>query len=495
MVRHEKYLGEGMVPILRSSAVLRPEFFGGLVFNHFFPPEIQLDRIRYSIVCKCNGANTVQDIRNFVQEKTIHSQKYIKSIVQSTLSTLENYLLLYWRKEKLLSPRDFSFKENTQDIPKGHLSAPIALIWELTRACNLKCKHCFSSSGRQENNELTTNEVKKNIDSFAENRILYINFTGGEPLLRRDFFDILKYASTKNIFFDFSTNGYLLTDKTVSNLKGTNVMQVQVSVDGLEETHDNLRGVKGAFKRALKAIKLLSQANFDVVISCTVNRTNIKELPKLIDMALTVGASSFKTTLFIPIGQGGFNQEELAINSNDVQQLSLLMSKKKKELSGRLSIMLTSCYPWLLDESLPRNPKWLRSEYICCAAGTSNLFITSDGNVVPCPFLREHVLGNLRNDRPSDLWKAKTLETFRKLKPMDLKGKCKECDYLGDQCFGGCRAAALAYSDDLYGEDPFCWKVSQNSETKSTFTDHSNRAVINSGRSVYRPSEGIGVTY
>lgn len=457
MSTDQQYLNEEMVPKLRSYSVLRPEYFGGLVFNHFLPPEIRFDRIRYSIACRCNGENNINDIINYVRKNTIHSKKYVKSIVSSTLNTLDNKLLIYWLNEKTAAHIKIKEK-NSENTIKEYLSAPISLIWELTHACNLRCRHCFSSSGLKEDNELSTDEVKNNLDLFAENRIFNINFTGGEPLLRSDIFEIFEYASTKKIFFDFSTNGFLIRKKTVSKLKETNVTQVQVSIDGFEKTHDFIRGVSGAYKRTLEAIKLLISEEIDVAISCTVNKKNIKEVPKLIDWASKIGVDSFKTTLFIPTGKGEFNKNELIITPYDVKELSLMMKKKQRDLTGQLSIMLHSCYPWLIDRPSQKRPDWLRSKNIYCAAGTRNLFITSDGNVTPCPFLRDFVIGNLRKEKISDIWNSRVLDIFRKIRPVDLKGKCKECVYLGDQCFGGCRAAAFAYSNDLYGEDPFCWK-------------------------------------
>ena len=451
---------ETQVPVLRSSAVLRAEFFGGLLLNYFLPPKMMLDRIRFRIACMCNGAYTLKEIKKHLGDELYHSREYVDYLVESTLHRFETNLLLYWKNEKLDKPYHFSHLTNTQVDGRHHLSAPVGLIWELTRACNLKCKHCFSDSGRPESKELTTEEVKAAIDLFADQKVFYINFTGGEPLLRSDLFDILHYVSSKRISIDLSTNGFLVTAKTVELLQETNVFQVQLSIDGLGDSHDRFRGVKGSFQRALEAIKLLRQANFGVVISTTVNKTNIAQISRLIDLSMDVGASVFKTTLFIPTGRGKLSQQELGLHSDHVRRLAVLMAAKEKEVASRLVLEKDGFYPWLLEKNHLPDPAWMRPKNVGCAAGTSSLFITADGNVAPCPFLRQLVTGNVRHDDFSRIWESDALNVFRNLKPGDLKGKCSYCQHLGIRCYGGCRAAALAYNGDIYGEDPFCWKES-----------------------------------
>jgi radical SAM protein with 4Fe4S-binding SPASM domain len=400
----------------------------------------------------------LREIKEHLGDELHHSKKYVDYLVESTLHKFETNLLLYWKNEKLDNPYNFNYLTNTQVDDQHYLSAPVGLIWEITRGCNLKCKHCFSDSGRTDAKELMTEEIKAAIDLFADQKVFYINLTGGEPLLRSDLFEILHYASSKKISIDLSTNGYLVTAKTVALLQETNVFQVQLSIDGIGDMHDRFRGVKGSFQRALDAIKLLKQANFGVIISTTVNKTNIAQISRLIDLSLDVGASVFKTTLFIPTGRGKSSQHELSLDSDDVRRLALLMAAKEEEVSGQLVLKKDGFYPWLLEENHLPDPAWLRAQNVGCAAGTSSLFITADGNVVPCPFLRHLVIGNLRRDDFSKLWDSDALNVFRTLKPGDLKGKCSQCEYLGKQCYGGCRAAALAYSGDLYGEDPLCWK-------------------------------------
>ena len=118
----------------------------------------------------------------------------------------------------------------------------------------------------------------------------------------------------------------------------------------------------------------MKKANFGVVISTTVNKTNIAQIPKLIDLSVDVGASVFKTTFFIPTGRGKSNQQELSLDSEDVHRLALLIMEKEKEVGDYLIIEQDGFYPWLLEKNYPSEPAWMRSKNVGCAAGTSQPF-------------------------------------------------------------------------------------------------------------------------
>lgn len=446
------------IPILKSYAVMRQEYFGGILFNCFLPPELKLDHIRFKIALMCNGEFSIRDIKNYLWHELNHSQEYVDYLVKSTLSQFDAQLLLYWRNTKINEPRDFSDLSKPAMGSQYRLSAPLTAIWEITRKCNLKCKHCFSNSGQPEFDELSLDEIKKAIDQLVNKKILYINFTGGEPLLRPDLFDILSYASSKRISINLSTNGFLINEEFLELLLKTNIFSVQISIDGLSELHDSFRGARGAFQRCLDAVHLLREADIIVEISTAVNKTNIVQISEIIDQVANAGASVFKTTLFIPVGRGKSHQKDLALTSDDVYKLAIIINKKEEEMKGRLFVENRSCYPWLLDGTDLTDNIWIRSKNVGCSAGNTNIFIKSNGDVAPCPFLRDLTLGNLRKNTLDEIWESKVLDIFRNIHPGDLQGKCQNCEHLGIRCYGGCRAAALAYSGDLYGEDPFCWK-------------------------------------
>jgi radical SAM protein with 4Fe4S-binding SPASM domain len=445
-------------PILRSSARLRPERFGGFILNHYIPPEISLDHIRYKIAAMCDGAHSLDDIQYHLAENLDHSPEYIEKLITETLGQIEGRLMLYWREQPLDDPLELPAPFDDSNGHEEYMTAPTSVIWEITRSCNLKCKHCFSSSGPRRQQELTTVEAKNMLDTLADHRVFYVNITGGEPLMRKDLFELLDYAAQRRLSIDLSTNGFLVDENNVKALLDTNVFTVQVSVDGMREHHDQFRGVPGSFTRIEKAVALLKDAKFGVVVSTTINKSNLKQIPEMIDWAISVGADSFKSTLFMPQGRGKTNIGELDLSPEEVKWLAETMAVRRKEFDDKIQLNLESCYPWLMDAQPPKERQWYQREHVGCAAGTSTLFITANGDAVPCPFLTNMVLGNFRDNDFNKIWKSELLEPFRTLKPNSLKGQCGSCELLGSICFGGCRAAALTKSGDIYGEDPYCWK-------------------------------------
>jgi len=458
----EPKMNESNVPIIRSFIVLRKEHFGGYTFNPYIPPEVRLDHIRFKIATLCDGRHTLREIKTIIGSNLEHTRAYIDLLVDDTINLFNKRFAVYWREEKLESPRDFGHLEDGSLSIKGNrqLSAPLFVIWEITGACNLRCKHCLSNSGKLSPDELNTREAKKLIDALGMTKVFNISFSGGEPLIRPDILELLEYASQKNIGIELLTNGTLITKKMIARLENIKLFNVQVSLDGIGKTHDNFRGINGSYECAVKAIKLLRDANYEVVISSAVTKQNIDEIPQIIDMAVSLGASSYKTTLFMPSGRGKDNVDELTLTPQDTREFAFMMIEKKEEVGDKIIINNEVIYPWLTG--LTENSSSFEvadSSRIGCTAGNSSLYITPDGKISPCPFLREFTAGDIRKENLKEIWdNSSTFDIFRNITRSDLKGKCNNCEYLGLSCYGGCRAAAFAHTGDLYTEDPLCWK-------------------------------------
>lgn len=457
-------LKDTSVPVMRSFFVLRNEYFGGFLFNPYLPPEMRLDRVRFKIASLCDGRNTLEEIKNAIGDDLDHSKEYVDEFVKATLNMFNNYCAVFWREDKLEIPKDFMFHSpsNSQLQEDRQLSAPLFVIWEVTGACNLRCKHCLSDSGKPTQNELNTQEAKELIDALEKMKVFYLNFSGGEPLVRPDIFEILEYASRKRMGIDLLTNGSLITQEVIDRFEKTNIFHVQVSLDGIGGTHDDFRGISGSYQRSVKAIKLLRESNYGISISSAVTKQNIDEIPRIIDLAVDLGANLYKTTLFMPAGRGKRNVNDLALAPRDVKRLASMMIEKKKEVGDRITINNEEIYPWLTEPSNNGTSGALAepdSMKIGCTAGNSSLYITPDGKIAPCPFLREFTAGNIRKEELRGIWDgSSTFGIFRNIKRGDLKGKCGACDHLGISCYGGCRAAAYAHKGDLYAEDPLCWR-------------------------------------
>ena len=162
---------------------------------------------------------------------------------------------------------------------KGGLDAPICLTWELTYACNLACVHCLSSSGRRDPHELSTIEATALLDELAALQVFYINIGGGEPMIRRDFFELVGYAVDHGIGVKFSTNGTFLDAAAARRLAAMSYLDVQISLDGVDaETNDAVRG-PGSFAAARRAMDHLADAGFGPFkVSVVVTRHNVVQL-------------------------------------------------------------------------------------------------------------------------------------------------------------------------------------------------------------------------
>jgi len=459
---HSVKLDDSDIPVLHSFMVLRKEHFGGFIFNPYLPPETRLDHVRFGVAAMCDGTHTVGEIKKVIGSELVHSEEYIDMLVNKAINSFNDKYAIRWQEEKLREPIDFGFLEDANAKSDRILSAPLFVIWEITGSCNLRCEHCLSSAGKPLPNELSTQEAKELLDYLETMKVFNINLSGGEPLMRKDIYDIIDYASQKKFSIDLLTNGALVTEKVLDRLENTNIFNVQVSIDGIGETHDSFRGRKGTYERAINAIKLLRDASYDVSISSTVTKQNMSEIPRIIDMAIDLGISSFKTTLFMPAGRGKGNIDKLVLTPQDTKDFTYMMIEKKKEVGDKININSETDYPWLaedLDKESLESMKLDDSSKVGCTAGCSSFYITPDGKIAPCPFLRDLTAGDVRESDIKEIWdNSPTFDIFRNITRGSLKGKCSDCEYLGIMCYGGCRAAALAHTGDLYAEDPLCWK-------------------------------------
>ena len=181
---------------------------------------------------------------------------------------------------------------------KQGLDAPICLTWELTYACNLACVHCLSSSGRRDPRELTTAEAKAVLDELHDLQVFYINIGGGEPMIRRDFFEIVDYSIDRDIGVKFSTNGAFITDDAARRLAAMDYLDIQISLDGLDAaTNDLVRG-EGSYDTARRAMDRLAAADFGPFkISIVVTRHNVDQLDGFEALAASYGAQLRVTRL------------------------------------------------------------------------------------------------------------------------------------------------------------------------------------------------------
>ena len=327
---------------------------------------------------------------------------------------------------------------------KAGLDAPICLTWEITYACNLQCVHCLSSSGTRDPRELSTAQAKAVLDELRDLQVFYINIGGGEPMIRKDFFEILEHAETNDIGVKFSTNGTYITAENARRLAAMNYLDIQISLDGVDAaTNDAVRG-KGSYATAIAAMNHLRDANFgQFKISVVVTRHNVNQLDAFKALADSYGAQ-LRITRLRPSGRGADTWDELHPTQQQQRQIyDWLMKHGDNVLTGDSFFHLNA-----FGESLPG--------LNLCGAGRVVCLIDPIGDVYACPFVihDQFKAGSLLSDGGfTKVWKESDL--FLSLREPESEGACSACGSY-DACQGGCMAAKFFTGIPLNGPDPEC---------------------------------------
>jgi len=456
-----------LVPERFSFISMRKERLGGFLFNPFLLNEVPLNELETKVLELCDGHHTTGDIIQATAREFSYSRNDAGTAVVNALNHFGQFFALNWRAGKKADKANLrkqvaieTERKPDDKLSFDYYSAPLSAIFEITNKCNLKCKHCLVDAGTALEDELSLEEIKGIIDQLKEMKVFTLNFGGGEPLLRTDFLEILDYASKLNMGIVISTNGYLVDDRLLDNLENIKTFAVQISVDGLEKCHDEFRGIKGSFKRAVEALKRFSERGYFTIMSTMMIKKNMDDIGSLIDLALSLGVSSFKLSTFMPSGRGKENVKNLLITGSELERLAGFVLNQKNKYSDRLHVDIQGTFPWLLENKPKKHPPEFkeRHERIGCSAGQTNITISPIGEVFPCPFLRKSAAGSLRHSSFKAIWyDSEAFYMFRNIERGQIKGKCRNCEYAPHYCQAGCRAAAYLYSGDFYAEDPNCW--------------------------------------
>jgi mycofactocin radical SAM maturase len=326
------------------------------------------------------------------------------------------------------------------------LDAPICLTWELTYACNLSCVHCLSSSGRRDPRELSTAECKGVIDELERMQVFYVNIGGGEPTVRKDFWELIDYATAHHVGVKFSTNGVNITPAVALRLAGSDYVDVQISLDGATaDINDAVRGA-GSYDTALRAMGNLAHAGFvGFKISVVMTRHNLTQLDALKAIADRFGAQ-LRITRLRPSGRGADVWDELHLTGDQQRELyDWLVAHGENVLTGDSFFHLAA-----FGDSLPG--------LNLCGAGRVVCLIDPVGDVYACPFAihQDFLAGNVRQRGGfTELWRESELLTNLR-RPLS-GGACERCSAF-DSCRGGCMAAKFFTGLPLDGPDPECVK-------------------------------------
>ncbi|WP_020676750.1 mycofactocin radical SAM maturase [Geopsychrobacter electrodiphilus] len=328
---------------------------------------------------------------------------------------------------------------SNQYVEKG-LRSPVNLTWEVTLACNLRCRHCLSSSAEPAEGELSTEEALALVEQLHGEGVFQINFGGGEPFMRPDFLHILDACHELGIMTCISTNGTLITPELVERLSRNRLVAIQVSLDGAQQsTCEAIRG-KGTFNIALKALELLAKSEIPTSINTVLTRENADEIQALQDLAGRIGVT-LRISRFRPSGRGADNWQELRPTPTQLLAFSAWLAKNQNVRTGDSFFSLTSQERQGLGLNL-------------CGAAKLTCCVSPTGMVYPCAFLQSDRFeaGNLRKNSFKEIWdNSEIFASFRGLRIHS----CEDCQRF-DQCHGGCPAVAYHLKDDIEGGDPEC---------------------------------------
>ncbi len=338
-------------------------------------------------------------------------------------------------------------------------------IWNFTNRCNLSCMHCYSKSTLDEVDTLTTKQIKKTILEMKDNGVKFIIFSGGEPLTRKDLFEIAEFCKENGIITYLSSNGLYFTKGNVKRIVDT-FNYVGVSIDGDEPTHDYFRGLKGAFKETLKAVQLANATGAKVGIRFTITKDTINSLEYIFSLAEKENIPKIYISHLVYSGRGLENLK-MDISKEQRRKSVEFILKKAFEYyeTGRNIEIVTGNMEMdailFLNEFASRYPKLketMRKRLVSWggnSAGRKLLNINSEGDVRPDPFF-PLIIGNIIEQDFGDIWQKNNLLKELRVQPRKIGGICQSCEQV-DICNGGSRARAFAISNDLWAEDPSCY--------------------------------------
>ncbi len=317
---------------------------------------------------------------------------------------------------------------------------PLVVSWNITRKCNLKCSHCYINATSNElTGELNTEESKRLIDQIAEVSRPLLILSGGEPLLRKDVYELVRYGTEKGLRMGLGSNGGLIDVAAATKLRGAGIKTVSISLDSnIAEQHDEFRGVVGSWEKAIAAIKALRESGVLVQVNTTLTQQNYSQIDDIMTLSEQIGVENFHLFFLVPTGRGA----KIADISPDMYE-KMITNTFAKTHKHRLNVR-PSCAPQFMRIAKGMGldmRQWIRG----CIAGLYYCRVYPNGDITPCPYLPVK-LGNIREKTFKEIWFNSPV--FRALRdPTSLKGKCGLCEF--KTVCGGCRARAYGLSSDF----------------------------------------------
>jgi len=357
-------------------------------------------------------------------------------------------------------------------VPKKASERRPIVVWNITRTCNLKCVHCYNDSGvGKPANEVSTDQAKGILDDMAEFGVPSVLFSGGEPLMRPDLFELIEYAGAKGLRTVISTNGTLITEQTAAKIKERGVSYVGISLDGIGPINDKFRGVEGAFDKAVTGVRNCRRVGVRIGLRLTLTQRNIQDLEALFDFFEKEEIERACFYHLVPSGRGGAISSEDLTGAQSRAAIEMILAKTEQyKQAGRKTDILTvdnhvdGVYLYL--KLLEHDPAKAENVWKLLTWNGGGLYssgvgigcIDFNGNVHPDQFWGHYDLGSVYERPFSKIWTDPDEPLLKGLRDRKgyVKGRCRLCKFF-DACGGSLRVRADLHFGDPWAPDPACY--------------------------------------
>lgn len=334
---------------------------------------------------------------------------------------------------------------------------PETCVWELTTTCNLRCHHCASScSDMGRSDELMLDEKLEIAKQIAGFNIKWVSLTGGEVLLCPDWFPVTRTLEELGVRVHMITNGTLIDDIVIKNMKDAKLSMVSISLDGTEEIHNHMRQ-KNIYRQSITKLKQLQESGIKTGCITSVTRGNILVLKELKEELISAGVSIWQIQMAVPEGNMRRHREELL---KPEQITTLIDMAYEMSLDGQIQIILPDNvgYYTRKEGELRQSVGGKNCVWKGCNAGIRSFGILSNGDITGCTSIRgvEFVEGNIRQRSLRDIWEDPSSFSWRRRMGVEQLGEnCSKCMY-GKSCLGGCPNTRHTINGSIYSDNPYC---------------------------------------
>ena len=420
------------------------------------------ERVGYTVFDVQTLKTALIDDNGFKLLSFINGKAKLRDIVLnlSTDTRIPYFVLCAMAVKQLANFSDIGLVKLSQEIPSNSkirysqypvLNGPNQISWLITNQCNLRCSHCGNTSMAKLENEMSREECLKFIDECADLSVFILNVSGGEPFLRKDWFEILSYARKRGIETGITTNGTTVNEDVAKKIKMLGAFNVHISLDGIGKVHDDFRNRPGVYKSVLNTIRLFRKYRIPFGVTTSITKRNFADLENVKNFVKENRINSWNLYYALPVGC--LSKAE-SITPEEYYKFAQKVVQFKEELKGITEISVGDSLGYFGRLNV-RDSVWTG-----CGAGLSGCAVDAEGNVKGCPIQHDKFNeGNIRETPLREIWLNKKAFVYNS-EPQKLIKHCKSCKY-SKTCGGGCKSSMFAQGTDFHYNDYCVYHIEQ----------------------------------